>query len=240
MRKKIIIITPKPILISTFTKESIINKAIKNNIIKVEIVNLRRFGLGKSKQIDDKPFGGLPGMVLMAKPLSDAIEYSFNLLPPNSKDVDIIFPSPQGRIWKQNFAHRFSKRKNIIFICGHYKGIDERIFKKYLVSEYSIGDFILTGGEIPALIMIDSIVRLIPGTLNNLESANTDSHTDELLDNPYYTQPRRIFGLDVPEVLLSGHHSNIEAWRSKKKIEATKNKRPDIYKKYKNNLKMEH
>ena len=240
MRKKIIIITPKPILISTFTKESIINKAIKNNIIKIEIVNLRKFGLGKSKQIDDKPFGGLPGMILMAKPLSDAIEYSFNLLPPNNKDVDIILPSPQGRIWKQNFAHRFSKRKNIIFICGHYKGIDERIFKKYLVSEYSIGDFILTGGEIPALIMIDSIVRLIPGTLNNLESANTDSHTDELLDNPYYTQPRKIFGLDVPKVLLSGHHSKIKAWQSKKKIEATKNKRPDIYKKYKNNLKMEH
>ena len=115
MRKKIIIITPKPILISTFTKESIINKAIKNNIIKIEIVNLRRFGLGKSKQIDDKPFGGLPGMVLMAKPLSDAIEYSFSLLPPNNKDVDIIFPSPQGRIWKQNFAHRFSKRKKYNF-----------------------------------------------------------------------------------------------------------------------------
>ena len=240
MRKKVIIITPKPILISTFTEESIINKAIKNNIIKIEIVDLRRFGLGKSKKIDDKPYGGLPGMILMAKPLSDAIEYSFNLLPPNNKDVDIIFPSPQGKIWNQNFAHRFSKRKNIIFICGHYKGIDERIFKKYLVREYSIGDFILTGGEIPALIMIDSIIRLIPGTLNNLVSANTDSHTDELLDNPYYTQPRRIFGFDVPEVLLSGHHSRIEAWRSKKKIEATKNKRPDIYKKYKNNLKMEH
>ena len=240
MSKKIIIITPKPILISTFTNESIINKAIKNNIIKIEIVNLRRFGLGKSKQIDDKPFGGLPGMILMAKPLSDAIEYSFNLLPPNNKDVDIILPSPQGKIWKQNFAQRFSKRKNIIFICGHYKGIDERIFKKYLVSEYSIGDFILTGGEIPALIMIDSIVRLMPGTLNNLESANTDSHTDGLLDNPYYTQPRRIFGIDVPKVLLSGHHSKIEAWLSKKKIEVTKNKRPDIYKKHKNNLKMEH
>ena len=240
MRKKIIIITPKPILISTFTKESIINKAIKNNIIKIEIVNLRKFGLGKSKQIDDKPFGGFPGMILMAKPLSDAIEFSFNLLSPNNKDVDIIFPSPQGIIWKQNLAHRFSKRKNIIFICGHYKGIDERIIKKYLVREYSIGDFILTGGEIPTLIMIDSIVRLTPGTLNNIDSANTDSHTDELLDNPYYTQPRKIFGLDVPEVLLSGHHSNIEAWRSKKKIEVTKNKRPDIYKRYKDNLKMEH
>ena len=240
MRKKIIIITPKPILFSTFIRESIINKAIKNNIIEIEIVNLRRFGLGKSKQIDDKPFGGLPGMILMAKPLSDAIEYSFNLLPQDNRDVDIILPSPQGKTWKQNFANRFSKRKNIIFICGHYKGIDERIFKKYLVSEYSIGDFILTGGEIPALIMIDSIVRLMPGTLNNLESAKTDSHTDELLDNPYYTQPRRIFGLDVPKVLLTGHHSNIEAWRLKKKIEATKNKRPDIYKDYKNNLKMEH
>ena len=240
MRKKIIIITPKPILISTFTNGSIINKAIKNNTIKIEIINLRRFGIGKSKQIDDKPFGGLPGMVLMAKPLSDAIEFSFNLLSPDNKDVDIIFPSPQGKIWKQNLAHRYSKRNNIIFICGHYKGIDERIFKKYSVSEYSIGDFILTGGEIPALIMIDSIVRLLPGTLNNLESANTDSHTDELLDNPYYTQPRRIFGFDVPEVLLSGHHSKIEAWRSKKKIETTKNKRPDIYKQYKNNLEMEH
>ena len=240
MRKKIIVITPKPLFISTFSNEGILNKAIKTNTVKIDIVNLRKFGIGKSKKIDDKPFGGLPGMVLMAKPLSDAIDFSLNLLTSNNNDVDIIFPSPQGRIWNQNLAHKYCERKNIIFICGHYKGIDERIFEKYLLNEYSIGDFILTGGEIPALIMIDSIVRLIPGTLNNLESANTDTHTDELLDNPYYTQPRKIFGLDVPKVLLSGHHSRIKDWQFKRKIEVTKNKRPDIYKKYKNNLKMEH
>ena len=236
---RIAVITPVPKTIEVLIENSILRKALKKKIVKFEIVDLRKFGLGRYKQIDDKPYGGLHGMVLMAKPLSLAIEFSLNLIKGNNKDVKIIFPSPQGRIWNQNIASKFSKEKKIIFICGHYKGIDERIIMKYVTDEFSIGDFVMTCGEIPTMIMLDSLVRLIPGTLNNIDSALTDSHSDLLLDNPYYTYPREIFGHSVPEVLLSGHHSKIKSWQKKEKEEVTKIKRPDIFKKYQQLLKPE-
>ena len=230
---RIAVITPIPKSIETLVENSILRKALEKKIVELNIVNLRDFGVGNYKQIDDKPYGGLPGMVLMAKPISEAIEYSLNLFGGVKEDVKIIYPSPQGKNWSQNIAKELSLKQKFIFICGHYKGIDERIIRKYVTNEYSIGDFIMTSGEIPAMIMLDSVIRLVPGTLNNINSALTDSHADILLDNPYYTSPREIFGYSVPEVLLSGHHAKIRSWQIKQKEKSTRNKRPDIYDKYK-------
>jgi tRNA (guanine37-N1)-methyltransferase len=234
---EIVVITPIPKSIETLVENSILRKALDKNIVRLHTVNLRDFGLGKYKKIDDKPYGGFHGMVLMAKPLGDALDYSINLLGGKKGKVKIIYPSPQGKIWNQKIASRFSVKKKIVFICGHYKGVDERIIEKYVTNEYSIGDFVLTGGELPAMLMLDSIIRLIPGTLNNIESAKSDSHYDELLDNPYYTHPRKIFDSNVPEVLLSGHHLKIKSWQISQKKKVTKLKRPDLFEKYEKLIK---
>ena len=237
---KIAIITSAPDMIENCIESTILRKAVKFKHAEIHVVDIRNFSDNNHKQIDDTPFGGGDGMVLMAGPLIKSIESSFELLSSNINDTHIVYPSPHGCKWTQEEVEKNIDVDNFIFICGRYKGVDQRVIDKYVTHEYSIGDYVVSNGELSSLVMIDSIVRLIPGTLNNLDSANTDSHTGELLDNPYYTQPRKVFGLDVPEVLLSGHHSRIKDWQFKKKIEVTKNKRPDLYRKYKNNLKMEH
>ena len=234
---EIVVITPIPKSIETLVENSILRKALNKKIVKLSIVNLRDFGIGQYKKIDDKPYGGFHGMVLMAKPLGQAIDYSINLLGGEQQKIRIIYPSPQGKIWNQKIALRLSAKTKIIFICGHYKGIDERIIKKYVTNEYSIGDFVLTGGEIPAMLMLDSIIRLVPGTLNNIDSAKSDSHYDKLLDHPYYAYPRKIFDSDVPEVLLSGHHLKIKSWQNSQREEVTKIKRPDLFDKYEKLIK---
>ena len=234
---EIVVITPIPKSIETLVENSILRKALNKKIVKLFIVNLRDFGIGQYKKIDDKPYGGFHGMVLMAKPLSQAIDYSINLLGGEQQKVRIIYPSPQGKIWNQKIALRLSVKTKIIFICGHYKGIDERIIEKYVTNEYSIGDFVLTGGEIPAMLMLDSIIRLVPGTINNIESAKSDSHYDTLLDHPYYAYPRKLFGSDVPEVLLSGHHLKIKSWQNSQREKVTKIKRPDLFDKYEKLIK---
>ena len=234
---EIVVITPIPKSINTLVENSILRRALNKKIVKLFTVNLRDFGIGQYKKIDDKPYGGFHGMVLMAKPLSEAIDYSINLLGGKQKKIRIIYPSPQGKIWNQKIALRLSVKTKIIFICGHYKGIDERIIEKYVTNEYSIGDFVLTGGEIPAMLMLDSIIRLVPGTINNIESAKSDSHYDRLLDHPYYAYPRKIFGYDVPDVLLNGHHLKIKAWQNSQRKEVTRMKRPDLFDKYKKIIK---
>ena len=234
---EIVVITPIPKSIETLVENSILRKALNKKIVKLSIVNLRDFGIGQYKKIDDKPYGGFHGMVLMAKPLSQAIDYSINLLGGEQQKIRVIYPSPQGKIWNQKIALRLSVKTKIIFICGHYKGIDERIIQKYVTNEYSIGDFVLTGGEIPAMLMLDSIIRLVPGTINNIESAKSDSHYDKLLDHPYYAYPRKIFDSDVPEVLLSGHHLKIKSWQNSQREEVTKIKRPDLFDKYEKLIK---
>jgi tRNA (guanine37-N1)-methyltransferase len=234
---EIVVITPIPKSIETLVENSILRKALDKKIVKLFTVNLRDFGIGQYKKIDDKPYGGFHGMVLMAKPLSEAIDYSINLLGVEQKKIRIIYPSPQGEIWNQKIALSLSVKTKIIFICGHYKGIDERIIEKYVTNEYSIGDFVLTGGEIPAMLMLDSIIRLVPGTINNIESAKSDSHYDKLLDHPYYAYPRNFFGSDVPEVLLSGHHLKIKAWQNSQREEVTRMKRPDLFDKYEKLIK---
>ena len=230
------IITPVPDVIDTLITNSILRKAVERNAVKFRIVNLRQFGLGNYRQIDDAPFGGGSGMVMMAGPLIKAIEHTMGLIG-GSDDAQVIYPSPQGETWNQNSASQTSKLKKLIVICGHYKGIDERVIDRYGIHEYSLGDFVLTSGEIPAMVMVDSMVRLIPGTLNTLDSALTDTFTHDLLDHPHYTQPREIEGLRVPNVLLSGHHKEIKTWKQKQREKRTKGRRPDLWKIYKKKLK---
>ena len=233
---QIAVITPVPDVIDTLITNSILRKAVERNAVKFHIVNLRQFGRGNYRQIDDTPFGGGSGMVMMAEPLIRAMEYTMDLIG-GSEEVQVIYPSPQGETWSQKAANQTSKVKKLIVICGHYKGVDERVIDRYGICEYSLGDFVITSGEIPAMVMVDSAVRLIPGALNTLDSALTDTFTHDLLDHPHYTQPREIEGLRVPDVLLSGHHKEIETWKQGQREKRTKERRPDLWKIYKEKLK---
>jgi len=229
--KKIAVITPVPQVIEILIENSMLRKAISNQVAEFSIIDLRNFGIGNYRQIDDSPYGGGSGMVMMAEPLIKAIDEALEYVG-ISEEVKIIYPSPQGLLWSQDTAEDLSKWDRMIVICGHYKGIDERIIKKYVTNQYSIGDFIMTSGEIPAMIMLDSVLRLVPGTLNNIESALTDTFTLGLLDYPHYTQPRIVQEMSVPDVLTSGHHKNIDTWRKNQRVKRTQNKRPDLWKKY--------
>ena len=218
-------------MINSIVEQSILHKAIDNDSVKFDVVDLREFGLGNYRQIDDTPYGGGGGMILMAEPLFAALDQVINNLK-NNDNTRIIYPSPQGQLWSHNKAIENSNFDNLIFICGHYKDIDQRVIDKYVTNEYSIGDYVVTNGEIPAMIMVDSIVRLIPGVLNNYDSVKTDSFYSGLeLDAPYYTKPSEIDNLTVPNVLLSGNHEKINKWRMKERLQRTKNKRPDIWSK---------
>ena len=235
MKQKIAIITPVPEMIDAYINNSIARKAVEKDIIDLKIYNLRNYSKGKYRQIDDTPFGGGPGMVMMAEPLFRALDDIIEKFG-GTEGLKVLFPSPQGQLWKQEIAENFTQLEKLIIICGHYKGIDQRVIDKYVTDEYTVGDFIMTCGEIPAMMIIDSIVRLQPGVLNDIESSKTDTFSSELLDTPFYTQPREIKGMQVPDVLLSGNHGLIDSWKEKQRIEVTKLKRPDIWKKYNNNL----
>ena len=229
--KKVAVITPVPDVINILIENSMLRKSIDNQVAQIHVVNLREFGVGNYRQIDDTPFGGGSGMVMMAEPLINAIENAMDLVG-RSEEVKVLYPSPQGDLWNQSSAEGLSKWEKIIIICGHYKGIDERVIEKYVTDEYSIGDFIMTSGEIPAMIMLDSALRLVPGTLNNIDSALSDTFTLGLLDHPHYTQPRIVDGKPVPDVLISGHHEKISSWRQDQREKRTKEKRFDLWKKY--------
>ena len=212
-------------------------KALEKKIWDLQIINIRDSANDKHKTVDDTPYGGGDGMVLMAEPLMKAIDYSFELLSSEIEDTRVVYPSPQGKKWDQNEAQKCISVKNFIFICGRYKGIDQRVVDKYVTHEYSIGDYVISNGELSSMVLIDSIIRLNPGTLNNLQSAKTDSFSTELLDHPHYTRPRVVDGLSVPEVLIGGHHDNIRSWRKDKSLMITREKRPDLWKKYNKKIK---
>ena len=218
-------------MVNSVVQHSMLRRAVEQEKIDLHCINLRDYGKSNYRQIDDTPYGGGAGMIMMAEPLFRAIDFAINLVG-GLDDLRIIFPSPQGELWNHDHAVENSKIEKLIVICGHYKGIDERVIKKYVTHEYSIGDYVVTSGEIPALIVIDSIVRLIPGVLNKLESALSDTFSADLLDSPYYTQPRELEGMKVPDVLLSGHHKKIESWRQSQKEKVTIKKRPDIWNNY--------
>ncbi len=228
--KQIVIITPVPDTIDSLIANSMLRQAVERNVVEFKVVNLRDFTRGNYRQVDDDPFGGGEGMVMMAEPLFKAIDFSLEQL--GSGEVRLVYPSPQGVQWTHELAMENSQIDKLIFICGHYKGIDERVIEKYVTHEYSIGDFVVTAGELPAMIMIDSIVRLIPGVLNKYDSAMSDTFASDLLDAPYYTRPREIEGMKVPDVLIEGHHKKIDEWRNAQREKRTKVKRPDIWEKY--------
>jgi len=227
---EVFIITPFSDSINVLIENNIANQGIKKRLLNLEVVNLRDFTSDNYKKIDDEPYGGGSGMVMMCKPLFDAIEYCISK---SKKKPKVIFPSPKGKVLNHSISSGLSKESSIVFICGHYKGIDERVIEKYVDLEISIGDYIISNGELSTMIIFDSIARLVPGVLNDLNSAMTDSFVDDLLDAPYFTRPNEIDGLKVPKVLLSGDHKAIEKWRNDKKLEITKDRRPDLLKKEK-------
>ena len=224
---RIDIITAVPRLLDSPFAHSIMKRAQEKGLLEVVAHDLRDHTPYKQAQIDDYQFGGGAGMVLMPEPLGQMIE---KLIASTTYD-EIVFMTPDGKTLSQETSNQFSLKKNFLFICGHYKGIDERIREKYVTQEISIGDYVLTGGELPACIVIDSIVRLIPGVLNNETSALSDSFQDDLLSPPVYTRPRTWKGMDVPEVLTSGNFKKIDEWRSNKSQERTEERRPDLLKK---------
>lgn len=231
MKTQIAIITTVPDLVNTVLQESILRQGEDRDAVKFHTVDLREFGEGNYRQVDDTPYGGGSGMVLMPGPMFRAIDHSFELLG-SKDDTAVVYPTPQGTQWNDAHAQKLCGFKSIIFICGHYKGIDERVVEKYVTHEYSIGDFVVSAGEIPGLLMIDSMVRLIPGVLNSYDSALSDSFTSPLLDAPWFTKPREIEGMEVPETLLSGHHEKIDAWRKVQRESRTQERRPDLWEQY--------
>ena len=225
---EIAVITPIPDVFTPFLESTIIRKSIVKKSLKLSIVDLREFGKGTYKQIDDTPYGGGGGMVMMAEPLKKSIVHAIGLME-NSNDLEIIFPSPSGEIWSQKSASEMIEKKRLIIICGHYKGIDERIIKKYVTKEISVGNYVLSNGEVPAMVILDSLSRLIPGTLNNIDSALTDTHSYGLLDHPHYTKPKEFDNMIVPDILLSGNHKNIKKWRQMKRETRTEQRNPKLW-----------
>ncbi|HHE65705.1 MAG TPA: tRNA (guanosine(37)-N1)-methyltransferase TrmD [Bacteroidetes bacterium] len=228
---RIDVITVFPKIMRDPLNESILKQARKRINLDVNIIDLRDFAQDKHRTVDDTPYGGGPGMILKPEPLFRALESVLSNEEEREK-TRVIFPTPQGQLFDQEIAQELSKVEHLVFLCGHYKAVDERVIETWVTNEISIGDFIVSGGEIPALLMIDAIVRLVPGVLGDIESARTDSFQNYLLDCPYYTRPENFRGMRVPEILLSGHHQKIEEWRMKQRVERTRLRRPDLFKKY--------
>ena len=225
------IITPFPSMFDSILNESILLKAKQKNIVKYNIFNLFDYLDKKSDRIDDYPFGGADGMLLKPEPIFKAVENIKKRSPED--DFRVIFPTPDGVLFNQEKAKELSDESSLIFICGHYKGIDQRIRDHIVTDEISIGDFVLTNGELPTMVMLDSIVRLRKGVLNNYSSATKDSFYSPLLDGPHYTRPRGFKGFDVPDILLSGNHEEINNWFLNERELKTKKLRKDLWKKYK-------
>ena len=219
------VIKPFPEIIEGALSASILGRAVKNGIVEYNIINLREYGEGPHKKLDDHPFSGGPGMVMMAGPIFEAFEKEFS---DSDTEKRVILPTPVGVKYDQKLAGELSKEKELVFICGHYKGVDERVIDSLVTDEISIGDYVLTGGEIPALAIIDSVVRLLDGAISDPESAETDSFSHPLLDVPHYTRPANFRGMEVPEILLSGDHKKIEVWKNELRLKRTKERRADI------------
>lgn len=221
---KIDIISVVPDLLHSPFAHSIMKRASDKGLLQVNVINLRNYTTYSRAQVDDYQFGGGAGMVMMIEPLVNAIE---SLQKDTSYD-EVIFLTPDGPTFNQKMANLLSLKNNLLFICGHYKGIDQRVRDHFITKEISIGDYVLSGGELAAAVIVDAIGRLIPGVLNNETSALTDSFQDDLLSPPVYTRPEDFRGWKVPEVLMGGNHAKIEAWREEQSLQRTKERRPDL------------
>src|SRR5574343_321237 len=218
------IVTVVPGLLEGPFSHSILQRAQNKNIVQIRVHNLREYSTGKHKNVDDYQYGGGSGMVMMIEPFVNCLEH----LQKETNYDEIIFLTPDGETLQQNMANELSLKGNLLMLCGHYKGIDQRIRDHFVTKEISIGDYVLSGGELAAAVLVDSIVRLIPGVLNDETSALTDSFQDGLLSAPVYTRPADFRGMKVPDILIGGNTPEIEKWRIEKSIERTKERRPDL------------
>ena len=218
-----------PDIFNSYMNESIMKRAVDKGSIEVYIYNIRDFSNNKHKKVDDYPFGGGAGMLMTPQPIYDTYMHIVNTH--DIKNPRVIYLTPKGKVHSQEIAQDMSISDDIILLCGHYEGIDQRIIDLIVTDEISIGDYVLTGAELPALILIDSISRLIPGVLSQNESFEEESFKDNLLEYPHYTRPREFMGMKVPDILLSGNHKKIEQWRYDESVKVTKERRPDLYKK---------
>lgn len=223
---RIDIISAVPDLMTSAFGHSILKRAIANKLVEVNLINLRDYATGRQKQLDDYAFGGGAGMVMMIEPIDACIK---DLKSKNTYD-EVIYMSPDGELLNQGLCNQLSMVKNIIILCGHYKGVDQRVREHLITREISVGDYVLSGGELAAAILSDSIIRLLPGVLNDETSALSDSFQDNLLAPPVYTRPASYNGWEIPPILLSGHSANIDKWRHEQSVERTKIRRPDLLK----------
>jgi len=223
---RIDIISAVPELMTSAFEHSILKRAIKNKLVEVKLINLRDYSVNKQKQIDDYAFGGGAGMVMLVEPIAACI----NELKSQRSYDEVIYMSPDGELLNQRLCNQFSMLKNLIILAGHYKGVDERVREHLITREISVGDYVVSGGELPAAILSDSIIRLLPGVLNDETSALSDSFQDNLLAPHVYSSPAEFNGWKVPEILLSGHTGNVEKWRHEQSLERTKQRRPDLLK----------
>lgn len=226
------IMTLFPEMVMDGLSQSIIGRAVQKGCITIDAVNIRDYTLDKHKKVDDYTYGGGAGMLMQAQPVYDAycaVVQKISEQNTTGKKPRVIYVTPQGEVFSQKKASEFATEENLIFLCGHYEGIDERVLEEIVTDYISIGDYVLTGGELPAMVMIDAIARLVPGVLNNGESAQTESHSNGLLEYPQYSRPEIWHDKRVPDVLLSGHHANIENWRLEQSLIRTKERRPEMY-----------
>ncbi|WP_462426552.1 tRNA (guanosine(37)-N1)-methyltransferase TrmD [Anaerotignum lactatifermentans] len=222
--KQFFVLTLFPEMIQQTLSHSIMGRAQKEGHISVEAINIRDYTLNKQKHVDDYPYGGGAGMVMQAQPIYDA----YQSIAEKAQGARVVYMTPQGRPFTQRIAEELSKEENLVFLCGHYEGIDERIIEEIVTDEISLGDFVLTGGELAAITIIDAVSRLVPGVLGKEDSFADESFSDGLLEYPQYTRPPVFHGKEVPEILLSGHHANIAKWRREQSLIRTVKKRPDL------------
>lgn len=225
------VMTLFPEMIEDATRVSILGRAINNDLISIDAINIRDFSENKHMKVDDYPYGGGAGMVMQAMPIYKAYQSIIDKSQNKDKSPRVLYMTPQGKVFNQKMAEELAKEDELIFLCGHYEGIDERVLEEIVTDNVSIGDFVLTGGEMPSLMMIDAISRLVPGVLHNDVSAEFESFQDNLLEYPQYSRPEEVLERKVPEVLLSGHHGKIEKWRREQSIIRTYERRPDLLEK---------
>ncbi len=219
------VLTLFPDMIRDGFQTSITGRAVEKGLLSLETVNIRDFSVNKHQRVDDYPYGGGAGMVMQAEPVCLAYESVASKIPRKPR---VLYMSPQGKVFHQKMAEELAREEELVFLCGHYEGIDERVLEEIVTDEVSIGDYVLTGGELPALVMMDAISRLLEGVLHNEESAEFDSFSDNLLEYPQYSRPQNWRGKEVPPILLSGHHVNVEKWRREQSLLRTKKRRPDL------------
>ena len=218
-----------PDMVRSVLDESIIGRAQNGGLVEIKCHNIRDFSKDKHRKTDDTPYGGGVGMVMTCQPIYDCYESIVSAIPENSKKR-VIYMSPKGRMFSHSVAKELSEYDNLIFLCGHYEGVDQRILDKYINAEISLGDFVLTGGEIPAMALVDGVSRYIGGVLGNEQSTEDESFSENLLEYPQYTRPQIFEGLEVPEILISGDHKKVDEWRKSQSKSITKMRRPDLLK----------